>query len=209
MGSPGEAMRPPYPSAGPGAMRVAPDCARAPESQAAVGANGYPWRMPELVIRAAGAADRDAILALNLESEALLSPMDGARLAELEAMADYLRVATLADRGVAGFLLAFREGSGYDSPNYHWFSARYERFLYVDRIAIGAAARAAGLGGALYRDLFDYARAQGVPRIVCEYYSIPLNEASQRFHARHGFEEVGTQWLPERGKQVSYLVAAT
>ena len=160
------------------------------------------------MIRPATAADFPAVLALNLAAEALLSPMDAARLRELDAAADYHRVAVdPASGAVAAFLLAFREGAGDDSPNYRWFSERHERFLYVDRVAVGEGARGAGLGGALYRDLFAHARATGVPRIVCEYYSVPLNEASQRFHARHGFEEVGRQWLPERGKQVSYLVA--
>jgi predicted GNAT superfamily acetyltransferase len=163
--------------------------------------------MPNSAIRDATAADRPAILALNLESEALFSPMDAGRLAELESSADYLRVLAADYDLVAGFLMAFREGARYDSPNYRWFGERYERFLYVDRIAIAGAAHGRGFGSALYRDLFEYARAAGVPRIVCEYYSLPLNEASQRFHARHGFEEVGRQWLPDRGKQVSYLVA--
>jgi len=157
-------------------------------------------------IRDATEADHGAILALNLDAEALLSPMDAARLRVLEAAAAYHRV---AGEPVAAFLMAFREGADYDSPNYRWFSQRYERFLYVDRIAVAASARSAGLGGALYRDLFEFARAAGVPRIVCEYYSKPLNEASQRFHARHGFAEIGSQWLPERGKQVSYLLAST
>ena len=157
-------------------------------------------------IRDARASDHPAILALNRDSEALLSPMDATRLGELERAAAYHRV---AGEPVAAFLLAFREGADYESPNYRWFSQRFDRFLYVDRIAVAASARSAGLGGALYRDLFEFARAAGVPRIVCEYYSKPLNEASQRFHARHGFEEIGSQWLPERGKQVSYLLAAT
>jgi predicted GNAT superfamily acetyltransferase len=157
-------------------------------------------------IRDATPADYAAILELNRDSEALLSPMDAGRLRELDAAAAYHRV---AGEPVAAFLLAFREGAGYDSPNYRWFSQRFDRFLYVDRIAVAASARSAGLGGALYRDLFGFARAAGVPRIVCEYYSRPLNEASQRFHARHGFDEIGTQWLPERGKQVSYLLAPT
>jgi predicted GNAT superfamily acetyltransferase len=156
--------------------------------------------------RLATLADYPAILALNLDAEALLSPMDDARLRALDAAAAYHRV---AGDPTAAFLMAFREGADYDSPNYRWFPQRYDRFLYVDRIAVAESARGAGLGGALYRDLFDFARESGVPRIVCEYYSKPLNEASQRFHARHGFEEIGTQWLPERGKQVSYLVAQT
>jgi predicted GNAT superfamily acetyltransferase len=157
-------------------------------------------------IRQATPADFAAILELNRDSEGLLSPVDAGRLVKLDAAAGYHRV---AGEPVAAFLLAFREGADYDSPNYRWFSQRFDRFLYVDRVAVSASARGAGLGSALYRDLFAFARAAGVPRIVCEYYSKPLNEASQRFHARHGFEEIGTQWLPERGKQVPYLLAPT
>ena len=44
------------------------------------------------MIRDATPADAGTILALNLESEALMSPMDAARYAELGAMAGYLRV---------------------------------------------------------------------------------------------------------------------
>ena len=161
-----------------------------------------------LRVRDIADADTPSILALNLESESVLSPMDAARLEELAGAAAYHRVAS-EPAGVAAFLLAFREGADYDSPNYRWFSARYDRFLYVDRIAVANAHHGKGLGGALYRDLFEFARAHEVPRIVCEYYSVPMNETSRRFHERHGFAEVGTQWLPERGKQVSYVLAPT
>jgi predicted GNAT superfamily acetyltransferase len=159
------------------------------------------------LIRPADTTDRPAILALNLASEALLSPMDAARLVALESEASYHRVAVGTDGFIAAFLLAFREGAAYDSPNYRWFSARYERFLYVDRVAVSDAHQGRGLGAALYADLFAFAREHAVPRVVCEYYSEPLNEASQRFHARQGFREIGSQWLAERGKRVSFQVA--
>jgi len=157
------------------------------------------------LIRDATPADRDAILALNLESEALMSPMDGARLAQLSAMAAYLRVLEDA-RGVGAFLLAFREGAAYDSPNYRWFEDRSQRFLYVDRIAVAGDRQGRGLGPALYANLFDFALAHAVPRVVCEYYSEPLNEPSRRFHERAGFREIGSQRLPN-GKTVSYQEA--
>jgi predicted GNAT superfamily acetyltransferase len=157
------------------------------------------------VIRDATPADAGAILALNLESEALMSPMDAGRLAQLSAMAAYLRVVE-DERGVAAFLLVFPQGAAYDSPNYRWFAERYPRFLYVDRIAVAGDRQGQGLGPKLYADLFDFARARSVPRVVCEYYSTPLNEPSRRFHARAGFKEIGSQWLPN-GKQVSFQEA--
>lgn len=161
------------------------------------------------VMRAATAADHPAILALNLASESLLSPMDAARLAQLDTQAAYHRVAVDADAEghVAAFLLAFCDGADYDSVNYRWFAQRYDSFLYVDRVAVSDAHQGRGLGAALYADLFAFAREQGIPRVVCEYYSVPLNAGSQRFHARQGFTEVGTQWLPDARKQVSFQLA--
>lgn len=160
-----------------------------------------------LSIRAATRADHPAILALNLESEALLSPLDAARLQHLDTQAIYHRVACDGDV-VVGFLLALREGADYDSPNYLWFGQRYPAFLYVDRIAIAASHQGRQLGRLLYEDLFAFARAQSIGTIACEFYVEPLNEASQRFHARFGFHEVGTQWVADGRKKVSLQVAS-
>lgn len=157
-------------------------------------------------IRDATTADHDAILALNLESEHLLSPMDAARLAHLDHQAAYHRVVVADDRVVA-FLLALREGADYDSPNYCWFGERYPSFLYVDRVAVRASHQGQRLGHALYEDLFARARSQGITIVACEFYIVPLNEASSRFHGRFGFREVGTQWVAGGRKQVSLQLA--
>lgn len=162
--------------------------------------------MPPYTVRAATPADHPAVLALNLESEALMSPLDARRLAELDRQAVYHRVVCDGDAVVA-FLLAFREGADYDSPNYRWFSERYPAFLYVDRIAVAASHRGRKLGGLLYDDLFGFAREHGFAQVVCEFYIVPSNEASSRFHAGYGFGEVGTQWVAGDTKQVSLQVA--
>ena len=154
-----------------------------------------------MIVRDIEARDEATILALNLESEAVLSPMDAARYAHLLAQSAYARV--IEEGGaVVAFLLAFREGADYDSVNYRWFDARYDAFLYVDRVVVAASHQGRGLGRVLYDDLFDVARATGVPCITCEYDVEPPNEASRRFHARYGFEEVGAQTLA-KGKRVS------
>jgi predicted GNAT superfamily acetyltransferase len=157
-------------------------------------------------IRPVEPRDHARILALNLESEEMLSPMDGTRLRELDAMASYHRVACEGDEIVA-FLLAFREGADYDSPNYRWFAQRYPRFLYVDRVVVAATHQGRKLGPLLYRDLFDFARADDVDTVACEFYTVPPNEASRRFHAAFGFREVGSQWVADGRKQVSLQVA--
>lgn len=162
--------------------------------------------MSSFIVRDAASADHPAILALNLESEDLMSPMDAARLLELERASAYHRVVCDGDEVVA-FLLAMREGAAYDSPNYLWFGERYPAFLYVDRIAVAGSHRGRGLGGLLYDDLFGFAREGGFERVACEFYIVPFNQASSRFHARYGFAEVGTQWVAQGRKQVSLQIA--
>jgi predicted GNAT superfamily acetyltransferase len=160
----------------------------------------------DLVLRPAHAGDHPAILALNLASEEMLSPLDAARLVELDAQSAYHRVLCEGDRVVA-FLLAFREGAQYDSPNYVWFAGRYPRFLYIDRVVVAESHQGRGLGGRLYRDLFDVARSSGVDAVTCEFYTQPPNEASRRFHAGFGFREVGQQWVADGRKRVSLQIA--
>jgi hypothetical protein len=159
------------------------------------------------VLRDATPADFPAILALNQASVEVLSPLDGPRLAGLHAEAASHRVVEAGGRVVA-FLLAFREGAGYDSVNYRWFAARYPRFLYVDRVVVDAAARGRGLGARLYDDLEALARAQGVDLLACEIDVAPPNPASTRFHARRGFREVGRQAVQGGTKEVSLQVLA-
>jgi len=154
------------------------------------------------MIRDAVDSDFPAVLALNAESERFLSPMDLARLRRLHRMAAYHRIVEMQGQTVA-FLLAFREGADYDSPNYRWFGERYRQFLYVDRVVVAATEQGKRLGALLYDDLFAFAGTGGIERITCEFDIDPPNEASRRFHARYGFREVGTQWLAGGKEQVS------
>ena len=156
------------------------------------------------MLRDATAADFPAILVLNEDFVAVLSPLDGARLAQLHAQAARHRVIERGGRIVA-FLLAFRERAGYSGANYRWFAQRYARFLYVDRIVVAAGAQAQGAGGRLYRDVGALASSDAVPWITCEFDIDPPNPVSARFHARQGFREVGQRQL-EGGKLVSMQV---
>jgi len=154
------------------------------------------------MIRDATPADYPAILAINLESEHVLAPLDLAQLTRLHAMAERLRVVDV-DGAVAAFLIVLREGASYESPNYRYFSARMDSFLYVDRIVVARAHQGQGWGGALYRELFDLARHEGVPRVTCEVDIVPPNKGSHLFHSRFGFRELGRQWVADGRKQVS------
>lgn len=158
-----------------------------------------------LQIRDAVQDDFPAILQLNTEYVELTSPMDQTRLAFLHSLAAYHRVAEL-DGAFAGFLFAMRRGATYPNANFDWFSSRYDDFLYIDRIVIGRSFHRAGVGRRLYNDIFGFARAQAVPRVCCEFNVVPLNEISERFHARQGFSEQGAQWLDGGKKKVSMQV---
>jgi predicted GNAT superfamily acetyltransferase len=155
-----------------------------------------------MFVRDAQRIDFPRILALNLESEHFLSPLDEARLLRLHAEAAYHRVLA-SDDGVAAFLLAFREGAAYDSPNYRWFAARYPSFLYIDRIVVASAFQGRGAGRLFYENLMAFARACAVNLVTCEIDADPPNPASQRFHQLWGFREVGTQRVGASQKLVS------
>jgi predicted GNAT superfamily acetyltransferase len=146
-----------------------------------------------------------AILALNAESVHFLSPLDTARLRDLHAQAAYHRVVE-HDGKVAAFLLAFREGADYDSPNYRWFAQHYARFLYIDRIVVAASARGLGFGAQLYDDILAFAATTNAARLTAEFDVEPPNPVSAALHQRFGFREVGTQWTGGDKKQVSLQV---
>jgi uncharacterized protein len=157
-------------------------------------------------VRPATAQDFQAILNLNHESVRFLSAMPQARLALLAQQCSYFRVYE-NQQAVCGFLMAFREHSAYDSVNYRWFNQRYDQFVYIDRIVVNPAAHGLGIGRALYADLFDFAKQSGVETVVCEFDVDPPNPASEQFHAKLGFKEVGSQVATyagsATGKQVS------
>ena len=159
---------------------------------------------PPTTIRDAGRDDFAAVLRLNAEWVRFTSPLDEASLARLHAMSGARHRVAERDGRVVAFLLALREGTGYDSPNYIWFAERGgEPFLYVDRVIVDSAAQGAGIARALYDDLFAFARESGVGLVVCELDVEPPNEASRRFHDALGFVEVGQQLVAGGKKRVS------
>ena len=139
--------------------------------------------------------------ALNTVHEVELSPLTEAATARLAGKAFAARVADPE----AAFLFAFDQDADYDSPNFLWFRQTYDRFVYVDRVAVSDLHRRKGLAGALYDALFTAARAAGHDRVVCEVNSAPPNPGSDAFHAARGFRMVGEAHLGDRGKTVRYL----
>ena len=123
-------------------------------------------------------------------------------------ISDLITLSNLAigveDSGVlAGFVLCLPPGTRYGSLNYAWFNDRYDRFLYVDRIAVAESHRNRGVGTLLYSRVIERANELGVP-VVAEVSLKPLNAGSMRFHYRHGFEDVGV--LDHTDKSVTMLL---
>lgn len=149
--------------------------------------------MSDIIIRPLCEKDYDFVLKTNLDNVEVLSPMDRERMLFLMPMCELFLVAEVEGKPAA-FLMALREGAeDYDSENYRWFSARYDQFLYVDRIVIAEPYRHMGIGRKLYEAVFAHAKKLGAPYVTCEVDTIPYNAVSLNFHKVMGFHEVGTQ----------------
>ncbi|HVY46973.1 MAG TPA: GNAT family N-acetyltransferase [Minicystis sp.] len=117
----------------------------------------------------------------------------GVATATPDHLAWLLERATIAlgaeiDGRLAAFCLVLPPGTAYESVNYRWFGERYRDFVYLDRVAVAARHRGGGLGSALYREVERRATAAW---FTLEVNLRPRNDGSLRFHARHGFAEVG------------------
>jgi predicted GNAT superfamily acetyltransferase len=113
--------------------------------------------------------------------------------------------ASLVVEDGAGMLIALDQDADYGSPNFLWFRARYERFVYIDRVIVAAAARGRGVARGLYAHLFGAMRAAGHSLAVAEVNLEPPNPGSDAFHAQLGFAEVGRARIHGGAKTVRYL----
>ena len=156
-----------------------------------------------MTIRALTPADFDWVVALNAENIVATGPLDRAWLMAM-ARTWLLGLASGADDA---FAVILDQHADYDSPNFLWFRQRLARFAYVDRIVVASAARGNGVARALYEHVFAAAREAAHDRVVAEVNFDPPNPASDAFHARLGFSEIGRALLPN-GKTVRYLERA-
>ena len=140
-------------------------------------------------IRDLADADHPAVHAVN---EAGTPGVHTATLEELAAITRMSCIALVAEEegAVVAFCQVLAPGAPYRSANYRWFSQRYDDFVYLDRVAVAADHRGRGIGAALYAEV---ERRAGATWFTLEVNLVPRNEGSLRFHARHGFHEVGQQ----------------
>lgn len=161
--------------------------------------------MEKIIIRDATEHDYPEIVKLNADQVEFTSPMDIDRLKLLDSLADYHRV-VVTEAMVVAFMLAMKAGVPYGNDNYDWFSARYENFLYIDRVVVTAGYQGRRIGTLFYEDIFKFARENKIPLVTCEINILPPNERSLAFHAKLGFKEVGEQWI-QNNKKVSMQAA--
>ncbi len=147
-------------------------------------------------------SDFDFVLSLNAACVPHVSPISNAELQWFGDNAAYLQVARIDNRP-AGFLIGFRPGTTYASPNYRWFCENYDDFAYVDRVAVAEWARRRSIADSLY-DSFATAQADA-PFMTCEVNLRPANEGSMLFHERMGFRQVSSQEIDDGRKEVALL----
>ncbi len=143
----------------------------------------------------------DALLLLNNSHALELSYLDAVAFRAL------VRDASVAWRigSVDALLIAFDDGAAYHNPNFSWFQARYDHFLYVDRVVVAPVARGRGYARRLYEELFRFAMEKGYAHIVCEVNLSPPNPGSDAFHRSMGFTEVGMASIHHGAKTVRYF----
>lgn len=160
-----------------------------------------------VTIRQATASDLDAVLALNQTNLPAVGPLDEERLAHLVEISVCVSVAD--DDGIVVGMLIGLDGPGrdYSSHNYAWFSERFDRFIYVDRIVVADSHQGQGIGRRLYEDFV--ARSAGEQtHLLAEVNVRPRNEASLAFHERFGFEALEEREIPDGSVRVVMLAKA-
>jgi len=157
----------------------------------------------DMIIRDVSDADLDAVLSLNQSEVPHVGSVDLETMRWYATNASYFRVAVSGDK-LAAYLVGFRPGTPYTSPNYLWFCEHYDDFAYVDRITVEKFARRSGIASRLYDDFADTVRGV-VELMTCEVNVRPPNESSMTFHRRLGFEKVGTLMSGGGAKEVAFL----
>ena len=109
----------------------------------------------------------------------------------------------LKEDEIVGYIICMREGSAYGSENYKFFTQRLKKFLYVDRVAIDEQHRRAGLGQAIYEDIFAQAISDSLP-IALEVNTQPINQPSLNFHEKMGFDRIGAKDFDDHS--VAYFI---
>ena len=145
----------------------------------------------KILCRTGQDSDSNSVLRINRDALPGVSKFDDVYFHQLRTQCEHYRVIEV-DGSVAGYLFAMTSNANYDGEEYRWFREHCrEPFFYIDQVAVAPAYRGRGLGVKLYEDLEEAARHTGLHLLTCEVNYEPFNAASQAFHERLGFNEVG------------------
>jgi len=149
--------------------------------------------------------DLDAVLALNQSEVPHVGSITLADMHYFLEKAVYFRVACDDQDNILAILIGLEAGADYASLNYRWFNDRYEKFAYIDRIAVAPHARRLGIAESMYED-FERQSATWAECLCCEVNLVPENPVSMAFHRRLGFEQAGTLETQNGAKKVALLM---
>jgi predicted GNAT superfamily acetyltransferase len=156
-------------------------------------------------VRKATAGDLEEILGHNNTAVPAVNALDHPDLEHFLEVAHSFLVIDGPDDTIAGFMIGLGPGVEYDSLNYAWFSARYEEFIYVDRVVVAEQGRGLGVGTRLYDEFAARGRADGHEVMLAEVNIVPRNDVSLSFHDARGFVSVGEQDTEGGAKRVTLL----
>jgi len=157
----------------------------------------------DIVIRDARLDEFPEILRINAESSPGVTGLTGPDLTSLTGRSALLWVA-VANRTVAGYLIAFLSSASYDGEEFIWFSKQMQGFVYIDQLALAEPYRRRGVGRALYAALEQWASGFACRSLSCEVNIDPPNPVSLAFHVSYGFAEVGRMRTAD-GRYVALL----
>lgn len=158
-----------------------------------------------MILREYTPNDIEKVLELNGALVHFLSPLTKEKLEDLVKQCDFSYVVEI-DGLVEAFILALSENKNYDSVNYQWFSRKYNRFLYIDRVVVSKNCQSQGLGQLMYKKIIKKAKEENFPLLLAEIDVEPANPKSLNFHESFGFKEVGRETI-RNGKKVVSLQA--
>ncbi len=150
--------------------------------------------MTDLTIRHAASGDYAAVAALNTEVQQIHAEAQpwmfkpaSADTFPREAYESLLaqgKIIWIAERDgrALGYIMVERMERPEDAARYAL------SLLYIHHIAVTAAARGTGIGDALLRTAFAYAREQGIKSVHLD--TGAFNTAAQAFFRKYGFEPI-------------------
>jgi predicted GNAT superfamily acetyltransferase len=159
-----------------------------------------------MTIRLATDRDLDEILVHNNAAVPAVNELTRSDLDWFLGEAHSFLVVDAPDGSIAGFVIGLAgPGLDYQSLNYAWFSARYDSFVYVDRIVVVEQGRGLGIGTRLYDEFARRGRADDHRVMLAEVNIEPRNDVSLAFHEARGFVRVGEQDTEGGTKRVTML----